>query len=112
MRKTTVEYTIAKATSDEKQNKIREFVQRFRGEQEQWTFDKNFMVAELPAYAANAEGNLVGFVSFAKANSAVIIVALGVLPRYQRLGIGKNLIEKVEAEAKKLKKKVAGFNLK
>ena len=105
MKKTTLEYTISKVTWNEEREKIRGFVQRFWGEQEQLTFDRKFMVGELPAYAAKLENNMIGFVSFAEVEDAVIIVALGVLLQYQSYGVGRSLIEKVEAEAKRMLKK-------
>ncbi|MEM3825464.1 MAG: GNAT family N-acetyltransferase [Candidatus Bathyarchaeia archaeon] len=42
----------------------------------------------------------MGFVSFTELEDALLIAALGVLPRYQNAGVGKKLVEKVEAEAK------------
>lgn len=105
IKETTVEYTIHKVMLDEEREKIREFVHRFWGEEEQLTFDRKFMVAELPAYVAKVENNIIGFVSFTEANEAIIVVALGVSPQYQSSGVGRSLIEKVEAEAKKLLKK-------
>jgi len=90
---------------NEEKEEIRGFVRRFWGEEEQLTFDRKFMVAELPTYLARAASAIIGFVSFAEANDAIIIVALGVLPKYQNAGVGKSLIEKVEAEAKRLGKK-------
>ena len=104
-KKSTLEYAINKVAFNEEREKIREFVQRFWGEQEQLTFDRKFMVAELPAYAAKLENNMIGFLSFAEADDAVIIVALGVLPQYQGSGVGRSLIEKVETEAKRMLKK-------
>jgi len=41
----------------------------------------------------------------AEVDDAIVIVALGILPKYQNAGVGKSLIEKVEAEAKTLGKK-------
>ena len=105
IKKTIVKYTIDKATSEKERKKIRGFVQRFWGEQEQLTFDRKFMVAELPAFAAKLENNTIGFVSFTEADDAVIVVALGVLPQYQGSGVGRSLIEKVEGEAKRMLKK-------
>lgn len=103
--KTTLEYTVDKVALNEEKDKIRELVQRFWGEQEQLTFDRKFMVAELPTYVAKVENNIVGFISFTEADDAVIIVALGVLPQYQSSGVGGSLIEKVEVEAKRMRKK-------
>jgi len=105
IKKNTIEYTIHKVLSDKEREAIREFVLRFWGEEEQLTFDRKFMVAEFPTYLAKAASTIIGFVSFAEANDAIIIVALGVLPKYQNAGVGKSLIEKVEAEAKKVGKK-------
>jgi ribosomal protein S18 acetylase RimI-like enzyme len=105
MKKTTLEYSVGKVSAEEQRIKIREFVKRFWGEQEQLTFDRQFLVTALPAYDAIVRDSFVGFVSFADANDAVIIVALGILPRYQHGGIGRSLIEKVETEAKRLGKK-------
>jgi ribosomal protein S18 acetylase RimI-like enzyme len=105
IKKTTVEYTIHKVVLDEEREKIREFVQRFWGEEEQLTFDRKFMVAELSAFAAKLENNIIGFISSTETDDAIMTVALGVLPQYQSSGVGRSLIEKVEAEARKLLKK-------
>jgi len=105
IKKTTVEYTIHKVVLDKEREKIREFVQRFWGEEEQLTFDREFMVAELSAYTARLENDIVGFVSFIETDDDIIVVALGVLPQYQSSGVGRSLIRKVEAEAKKMLKK-------
>lgn len=104
-KKTTLEYTVNKVTLNEEREKIQGFVQRFWGEQEQLTFDRKFVVAELSAYVAKLENNTIGFISFAETDDAIIIVALGVLPQYQGSGVGRSLIEKVEAEAKRMLKK-------
>jgi ribosomal protein S18 acetylase RimI-like enzyme len=103
--KATLEYTVNKAILNEEKEKICGLVRRFWGEEEQLTFDRKFMVAELPTYLAKAASTIIGFVSFAEVKDAIIIVALGVLPKYQNAGAGKSLIEKVEAEAKRLGKK-------
>jgi ribosomal protein S18 acetylase RimI-like enzyme len=104
-KKNTVNYTINKATLNEEKQKIREFVKRFWGEEEQLTFDRKFIVAELPAYPAKSGSDIIGFVSFTELLDAIVIVALGVLPQYQNAEVGKSLIEKVETEAKRLGKK-------
>lgn len=80
-------------------------MKQFWGEEEQLTFDRKFTVAQLPAYVAKSGNDTIGFVSFAEMDDAIIIVALGILPTYQNAGVGKSLIEKVEAEAKRLGKK-------
>jgi ribosomal protein S18 acetylase RimI-like enzyme len=104
IKKTMLEYTIHKVVLKVEREKIREFVQRFWGEEEQLTFDRKFMVAELSAYTAKLGNNIIGFISFTESDNAIIIVALGVLPQYQGSGVGRSLIEKVEAEAKRTMK--------
>jgi len=105
VKKATLEYMMDKVNMDKEREKIRELVQRFWGEQEQLTFDRKFTVAELPTYVAKVENNIIGFISFTEADDAIIIVALGVLPQYQSSGVGRSLIGKVEAEAKRMLKK-------
>jgi len=97
-------YSIAKAKLGKEKAKIGKFVKQFWGEEEQLTFDRKFIVTQLPAYVAKTEHNVIGFISFAETDNAIIIVALGILPKYQNAGVGKSLIQKVEAEAKKLGK--------
>jgi ribosomal protein S18 acetylase RimI-like enzyme len=103
--KTSVKYVVHKAASNKERETVKKLVKRFWGEQEQLTFNRKFLVAELPAYLAKVQQNIVGFVSFADLDDATIFVALGILPKYQNAGIGRSLIEKVETEAKKLGKK-------
>jgi GNAT superfamily N-acetyltransferase len=105
-KKTTLNYTINKVTLGNEKDKIQKLVKRFWGEPEQLTFDRKFIVAELAAYVAKKSGNdVIGFVSFTELHDAIIIVALGISPKYQNAGIGKSLIKKVEEEAKRLGKK-------
>jgi len=47
---------------------------------------------------------IAGFIAFTELNDAMLIAALGVLPRCQGQGMGKNLTGKVETEARKLHK--------
>jgi ribosomal protein S18 acetylase RimI-like enzyme len=96
--KSEINYTIEK-TSEREKASIREFVKRFWGEEEQLTFDRKFLVSELPGYVAKVEEEIVGFISFAPADNAMIIVALAVLPKYQGCGIGKHLVSKAQKEA-------------
>jgi ribosomal protein S18 acetylase RimI-like enzyme len=103
-KKTKVSSTIEKTSKREKAS-IREFVRKFWGEEEQLTFDKKFVVSELPGYVVKVEEKTVGFISFADTDDAIIIVALAVSPKYQGCGIGKNLIKKVQNDAMKIKKK-------
>jgi len=103
-KKAKLDFAVRRVRSEEERSIIRKFVRRFWGEEEQLTFDRRFAVAELPAYVAKVQAGTVGFISFSPASDALIIVALGVLPRYQCCGIGSRLIEKVEAEARRLEK--------
>jgi len=105
LKKTTLKYTITEAKTKKEKEKIQEFVKHFWGEQEQLTFDRKFIVAELQAYIAKTKNTIAGFISFAETEDAIIIVALGILPEYQNAGAGKALIEKVEAKTKQLRKK-------
>lgn len=100
-----LEYVIDAVTSNNERKKVREFVQRFWGEQEQLTFDRKFMVAELPAYIARFGHDTIAFISFVEIDDAIVIVALGVLPLYQSSGVGASLVEKVEGEARRMRKK-------
>lgn len=104
-KKATLEYVIGTVNRNKERKKIREFVKRFWGEEEQLTFDKKFIVAELSTCIATVKNRIIGFASFAEADDAILIAALDILPRYQGSGVGRSLVEKVEAEAKRLRKK-------
>lgn len=97
-KKSEINYGIEKTTEKEKA-RIRGFVKRFWGEEEQLTFDRKFLVTELPGYVAKVEEKIAGFISFAAVKDATIIVALAVLPEYQACGIAKHLVSKVQKEA-------------
>ena len=103
--KQSLNYSINRVVLQKERKTIRMMVKRLWGEPEQLTFDRKFIVAELPAYLAKAGNIIIGFASYAEVNDAIIIVALGVLPQYQNAAVGKSLIERVEAEAKGLQKK-------
>jgi ribosomal protein S18 acetylase RimI-like enzyme len=105
VKKTNLTYRICKLKSDEERKTIQEFVKRFWGEEEQLTFDRKFAVTKLPAYLAKMDNSIIGFISFAEMDDTMIIVALGVLPKYQNAGVGRGLIRKVEDESRRLKKK-------
>jgi ribosomal protein S18 acetylase RimI-like enzyme len=100
LRRLVPTYAIRRAVGKREKAAVRGFVRRFWGEMEQLTFDKKFSVAELPAYVARVSGRVVGFVATAEMDDAVLVVALGVLPRYQHTGVGTALIEKVERDAR------------
>lgn len=105
MSRAPIEYAVEKVRRVKERRKIQELVRRFWGEEEQLTFGRRFTVAELPAYVSKDKDKIVGFTSYADTDDTLIIVALGVLPEYQGLGIGKSLIEKIEKEGSRLKKK-------
>jgi len=105
IKKTNLEYTIERATSEEKKNEIGGLVRGFWGEEDQLTFDRKFKVSQLPAYVARFKDGVVGFISIADIDDDVIIVALGVLPQYQSSGLGKGLVKEVEDDAIRRKKK-------
>jgi ribosomal protein S18 acetylase RimI-like enzyme len=105
IKKGALEYAIDTVNTDKEREKVREFVKRFWGEEEQLTFDRKFVVAELSTYIAKVQNGIIGFASFTEENDAIIIAALGMLPKYQGFGVGRSLVEKVEAEAKRLRKR-------
>jgi ribosomal protein S18 acetylase RimI-like enzyme len=104
LKRSELGFTVCRMVSEGERSAVRKFVRRFWGEEEQLSFDRKFAVAELPAYVAKVQDSVVGFVSFSTASDALIVVALGVLPRYQCCGIGSRLIKKVEGEARRLGK--------
>ena len=102
--KRSLNYSVNKAISKEEKGKIRDMVKWFWEEQEQVAFDRKFVVTELHAYVAKTGNNIIGFISYAETEDAILIVALGILPRCQGVGVGRSLVEKVEAEAEELRK--------
>lgn len=100
-----VKYSITKLTNKTPKGKIREFVCRFWGEEIQETFNQHFEVTRLPMYVAKSGKDIIGFVSFSEYQDATLIVTLGVSPQYQGAGIGKALVKKIEAHAKRNAKK-------
>jgi ribosomal protein S18 acetylase RimI-like enzyme len=104
LKESELEFTVHKIVSRGDRSAVRKFVRRFWGEEEQLTFDRKFTVAELPAIVAKVQDAVIGFISFSLTSDVLLVVALGVLPRYQCCGIGSRLIKKVEDEARKLGK--------
>ena len=104
LKKSGMEFKVHKIVSEGEKSAVRKFVRRFWGEEKQLTFDRKFAVAELPAYVAKVRDCVKGFISFSPTSDALIVVALGVLPRYQYCGLGSRLIKKVENEARRLGK--------
>jgi len=93
-------YFVREATIEDKET-IGKIVELFWGEQEQVTFGEEYIVRELPAFVAVSEGKIVGFISYTELNEKdVLIVALGVLPKYQGSGVGKALLSALEKRAR------------
>jgi ribosomal protein S18 acetylase RimI-like enzyme len=102
--KTNRTSTIAKVMGKIERGRIHELAIRYWGEEKQLTFDKEYDVTELPAYCAKVETSFAGFIAFTEIKEAILIAALAVLPKYQNLGIGKELVRAVEVETKEAKK--------
>jgi ribosomal protein S18 acetylase RimI-like enzyme len=80
---------------------LEEFVVRFWGKPVQLMFDQLFTVAEQPAIVAKNGEQILGFIFYHPFRErTVLIVALGVLPQYQGLGIGGSLLRHIEEFAK------------
>jgi ribosomal protein S18 acetylase RimI-like enzyme len=97
-------YKIRKLSSADEET-VRELVKLFWGEDEQLTFGRKFTISSLPAFIAEVKSKVVGFVAFASLGDALIIAALGIVPEYQNCGFGRKLVEQVEKEAQKRRKK-------
>ena len=104
LKKSELGFTVRKIVGEKERSAVRKYVRRFWGEEEQLAFGRRFAVAELPAYVAKVQDLVVGFISFSPTSDAILVVALGVLPRYQCCEIGSRLIRKVEGEARRLRK--------
>jgi len=96
---------IGRLRSEGERVRIRQLVKHFWNEQQQLAFDKMFTVADLPAFVARKGNAIIGFISFAEEKETIIIVALGVTPQYQGADVGRKLVEKIVAEAKRTDKK-------
>ena len=99
-----VEFSIAEKTENDSQ-KIEELTRIFWGETEQVTFDIKLEIHKLPAYIAESNGELIGFIAYKPLEKSMLIAALAVLPKYQGAGVGKALIQKVEEKARQLSKR-------
>jgi len=104
LKRSETAFKVSEIVSEGERSAVRRLVKRFWGEEEQSTFDGKFTVAELPGYVAKVRNGVVGFISFSPTSDAIVVVALGVQPRYQSIGIGSSLIRMVEDEARKLRK--------
>lgn len=84
--------------------KILEIVKKLRG----W-FDNVAFTLEIPndlkfhqGLVAELENKVVGFITYSSFEGEVFISWLGVLPEYQRNGIGKKLVLTLEEKLKKM----------
>jgi ribosomal protein S18 acetylase RimI-like enzyme len=102
--KTRHRYTIKPATAGDTEA-ITKLVKQFWGEEVQLTFGRFFRVADLPILVAKKGNDVLGFISTADADDSTIIVTLGILPQYQDSGVGTALMNTVELEAKRKKRK-------
>ncbi|NWF87419.1 GNAT family N-acetyltransferase [Candidatus Bathyarchaeota archaeon] len=85
---------------------IQKLTKQFWGEPQQTTYNKTYTITKLPTYiAATKQNTIIGFISYTQTKNATLIVALGVLPQHQNIGIAKHLLAKVETEAKQHQKK-------
>ena len=97
-------YSIYESTNEDRK-KIREMVKLFWGEPEQLAFGQLYLVESLPAFLVKSGNRRLGFLSYAERFSDLLIVAIGVLPKYQGIGVGKALMKKIEEKARVLLKK-------
>lgn len=96
----TCHYTLREATCDDAKA-IKELVLLFWGDPIQLMFNQSYTVPDEPAFVAVDKEQVIGFLSYTNfGEDAVLIVALGVQPRYQGCGIGHSLIQKAEDYAK------------
>lgn len=103
--KSETKHAVREVHSKKEKDEVRELVKQFWGEAEQLAFGTRFNVSEQRTYVARAGKKLSGFISLAEKQDNLIVVALGVRPRYQGSGIGRSLIKKAELEARRLRKK-------
>jgi ribosomal protein S18 acetylase RimI-like enzyme len=80
--------------------RIAELAETFWGEIEIECFDRSYQVDALPAYVACDGDEIVGVASYAREGSAVNLVMLNVLPRWQGRGTARELIATVSAAAR------------
>ncbi len=118
---------LVRAAAPDEMPRVLEMARYFWGETEIACFGRTYNLANLPALLAWAEGlpnasscteatpemAPIGFLSYALEEDQAVIVALNVLPEYQGLGIGAQLVEeacRVALEAGKRRMAVATTN--
>ena len=97
-------YSIYESTEEDRKE-VRVMVKLFWGEPEQLAFGQLYLVESLPAFLVKSGNRRLGFLSYAERFSDLLIVAIGVLPKYQGIGVGKALMKKIEEKARVLLKK-------
>ena len=94
------QHTIAQASCDDVPI-LEQLVVRFWGDPVQLMFNHRFKVTEQPALVTKSNNEITGFLFYHPfGEAAVLIVALGVLPRYQGHGIGQELLQRIEEYAR------------
>ena len=92
----TANYSIRLSVGKERKV-IEELALTFWGEIEVELLGKKFRINEIPAFVALVDDKVVGFLSFYDpSREDCLIVAIGVVPKYQRCGIGRALLKSVE----------------
>jgi len=80
---------------------LEHLVVQFWGNPVQLMFDQRLEVTEQPALVARINGQITGFLFYRPfREAAVLIVAIGVLPRYQGCGVGQELLQHIEEYAR------------
>jgi len=93
-------YTLGQATCDDV-TILEELVVRFWGDPVQLMLDQLFKVTNQPAIVAKRDEQIIGFIFYLPFEAtAVLIVALGVLPQFQGCGIGSSLLQHIEDYAR------------
>ena len=105
MKQRRIDYVIGNAEAEDDADGVRKTVMEFWGEERQLTFGRELDPVDHAAYYGKVGKNIVAFISLAEDKDDLIIVALGVYPKYQGSGIGTSLVENAELEARRLGKK-------
>jgi len=104
IKKRRCSYIIREADNRDR-GEIGVIVTSFWGDPEQLMFGRTIVVAEEPAFVAESNSEIAGFIAYSELDDDMLIAGLGVRPQYQGCGIGRALISAVEEKARKLGKK-------
>jgi ribosomal protein S18 acetylase RimI-like enzyme len=85
--------SVVRDAGPEDRRRLKEVALHFWGETEVECFDGLYDVLQLPAFVAEVEGDLAGFLSYAVEGERMNLVMLSVLPEYQGRGVGQALLE-------------------